>query len=921
MSSRAESAPTASVVATVLGDDPVAVAATLQAVRRQVYGPTRVVIAGNGEGIGALAERTGAGRVTTAAEALAALTGSDTHVWFLRAGAEPKPDALRALVSESARVDAAVAGSKLLQAANPERLLAVGIATDVFDEPYLGIDEDEIDHGQYDVVRDVAAVSGASMLVRRDLARGLGGPDAAMAPGAAAIDFCQRARLRGARVVVVPSSEVPFPVDRFAQETWREEAGRIRAMVKGYSWVTLAWALPLRFLVDLLDAVLAPLTGRWSAFRFLAAWLWALATLPSAFAARSGARAGRVAGDEELFRFQLRGSARMRRLGTGLGASVRARLDSDEGIDFAAIGRDLTQPAIVVGVLMLGFLLASTRALWSSGFPAARFSLPLGTSGWDAAAAYAGGWNPGGLGSIEQLPPFVGFAGVVQALVLDDPGRAAAVLVLGAMGLGVIGFIRLGRGLGIDLIPGAAAGLVLVAGPATRAVADAGTIPTLVGIGILPWAVRTVVAPWPAATRRRIGRGAGIVFVLGLLAIASPLLLLTALLLVVVAFGAGATDLAAVGRGALGGVLATAALFPWIGRADLEAYVSAGEAFWEPGVVMAVAAGAAAAAALLAGPAELAPAAIWGSVVAAGGAWVARLHDLGAGREVESAALAAVAMGTALVVAAVLEAVRRVESVTGWDRVVVGVGAVGALALVVSTALVVLPGRGGLPADELSDAVRFIDAAGEEATQSRVLLIGPAETLPGEFRAIRGAAYRVISAPLPTLAETWLPDPVASDEALETVLAEAIDGEMFRIGEQLAEFGVRWIVLTGDTPFQAILTSQLDLVPLEGLRRPAFVVDQPERAVRAITTTGEAWTPTPAGYEGDPAPDERLWVAESADPRWGPGAWSQRSWGNEVDAATGEATFSPIGPRRTQAQAVAVGMIVLLGVAWWGRRG
>ena len=152
----------------------------------------------------------------------------------------------------------AVAGSKLLRSDDPERLLAIGIATDVFVEPYLGIDEDEIDHGQYDVVRDVAAVSGASLLIRRDLVRGLGGPDPAMAPGAAAIDICQRARLRGARVVVVPSSEVAFPADRLAPETWREEAGRIRAMIKVYSLLTLVWALPVRFLIGLIDAFVAP---------------------------------------------------------------------------------------------------------------------------------------------------------------------------------------------------------------------------------------------------------------------------------------------------------------------------------------------------------------------------------------------------------------------------------------------------------------------------------------------------------------------------------------------------------------------------------------------------------------------------------------------------------------------------------------
>ena len=119
-----------------------------------------------------------------------------------------RPDALEALVYESERVDAAIAGSKLIAIEDTTKLLSVGVATDVFDTPYRGLDDGEIDAGQYDVVRDVAAVDVASMLIRRDIARGIGGLDPLLPPGAASIDVCQRARIVGGRVVVVPSSEV-----------------------------------------------------------------------------------------------------------------------------------------------------------------------------------------------------------------------------------------------------------------------------------------------------------------------------------------------------------------------------------------------------------------------------------------------------------------------------------------------------------------------------------------------------------------------------------------------------------------------------------------------------------------------------------------------------------------------------------------
>src|SRR3972149_6244802 len=85
---------------------------------------------------------------------------------------------------------------------------SVGYATDVFNAPYSGLQQGDLDQAQFDVIRDVAAVSDASMLIRRDLYRGLGGVDPAMPPTSAAIDFCQRARLRGGRVVGVPSGVV-----------------------------------------------------------------------------------------------------------------------------------------------------------------------------------------------------------------------------------------------------------------------------------------------------------------------------------------------------------------------------------------------------------------------------------------------------------------------------------------------------------------------------------------------------------------------------------------------------------------------------------------------------------------------------------------------------------------------------------------
>src|SRR5690606_9011486 len=103
----------------------------------------------------------------------------------------------------------------------------------------------------------VAFVSSVSMLVRRDLLRGLGGIDQKLAPVAAGLDLSQRVRVAGGRVIVVPSSEV-FHDRRCGRGDggWREQSGRMRAMLKAYRPITLIWMVPLAILTGIADSLI-----------------------------------------------------------------------------------------------------------------------------------------------------------------------------------------------------------------------------------------------------------------------------------------------------------------------------------------------------------------------------------------------------------------------------------------------------------------------------------------------------------------------------------------------------------------------------------------------------------------------------------------------------------------------------------------
>lgn len=910
------------VVAVILAGDPELLSETLDAVRAQVYGPPPAVVVGGDAEARRVAEAAAVPWRSSIDAAMRGLGPEVGHVWFVRAGVRPRRDALGALVVEAVRLDVGIAGSKVLDRDDPRRLVSVGFATDVFDVPYTGLDDDEVDQGQYDVIRDVAAVSGASMLIRRDLVRGLRGPDPAMASSAASVDLCQRARLLGARVVVVPSSVVTAPPPSTAPR-WREDAGRIRAMVKAYGALTLLWVLPGAFLVGLAVALAELPLGRWRLFDWVRAWAWNLVRLPSTIARRRRARRSRVVGDAELFRYQTRGSVELRRVARDLGDRVRARWGGEGGDALEALGREVRRPGFVAATATVLFVLAAVRSLWTAGLPAVGYTLPFPPSPTAVLRVYAGGWNPAGLGSPTSIRPITALAAVVDLLVPGPPRAAEWVLVGGALLLAVWGTVRLVNLWGVGPLPGAVAGIVVVAGPAAGFVAGSGAVDALVGLGLLPYALRLLLGPPARSWRALVGGIAAAAAIVGLVGVAFPVLLAAPLTVAVVATALDPRSWRAVPRGIAATVLGAPLLLPWIAEADADV-LRAGAAFWEPNPVVVGAFGVVAVAGLLAVPRRLAVPAAVGTVLAVAGAGLARAATLPeVGREPALAGAAVASVGVGLTVAAVLAGVAHPEA-RRWRRWTLGIGTLGAVTVAATALVVLLGGRAGLPGDRLTGALDFTMARAEDPSASRILLVGDPEALPGDRRSTGGdAVYRLVSAPVPGLWEAWLAPRRAGDDALEEVLGAMLDGTALRGGEELEPFGIRWIVVLGDgehaAAWQRVLGRQLDLLPLGGgLRAPAYE-NEATPAVRSHGETGRAWIWTGDGYAG-PAEQGRLWIAENADPRWTPAPWAQSSWGNEVAAEAGVARFSPDPRRRALAFVAAGSFLVLVGVAWAGRR-
>lgn len=866
-------------------------AQVLAAIKAQVYEPTAVVrVSGAAEANRLIA----AGRIPT------------DYYWLLDGATLPGPGALAELVGAAERVGASIVGSKIRNLRQPEEILSVGGATDVFGYPYTGLERGEVDQGQYDVIRDVAYVEPASLLIRRDLAEGIGGLDEKLPYLSAGLDLCRRSRLVGGRVVIAPGSEALRPEsDQERPSTWREQAGRLRVMLKTYSLVTLLWTVPAFFLVGLVMGVYRMFNGaRRGPLDWIMAWLWNLYRLPSTL--RSRARAVSMSGDNETFLYQVRGSVQLRELGSALGFLLGSGEADEAGDPYDAgdDGRSLSdaspafwrRPAAAAGVTAALFLLVYNRSLLTDGLPVTGYALPLAESAWDVLRAYAGGWHQGGLGSPEPMHPSVGATALVQALLGGRGPLAATLITVGSVTFGMTGAMRLVRRLGLGRAARLTAGAVYVAGAPVLALAGEGYWPAVAALGGLPWAWAGIAAPRSGHWLGRVGRWGRIGLASAWSACFLPVLAPAPLLF-------GALRAAAVrswrplARGTFGSLAAIPVLYPWLGAQDWRSVWGDGAGFHlAPAPWLAVPALVALAAAAT-GRGSPARAALTGGLLGSLGFLAARATELGAGREVTAAGHLLASLGLALAAAGALEAPRALSaSAAGTLRrsaCRVGLAAAAAVALLTLPALPA--GRAGLDEDRFAEPA-FAGARSDEYGPYRLLLAGPPDALPGERRRMEdGSAYRLLNGEA-SYPQAWLPDPLEGDRRLADTLEYLAEGGERRPGRMLAEYGIRWVVFTGETPLADALSPQLDMRPLSGLSYR--VLENETDAYRAVTDRGRPWRPAAPGYEGEAGPG-RVRLAENADLRWGPDG-AQDGWAAETSAAEGRAGFGPVRRFRTQ---------------------
>ena len=452
-------------------------------------------------------------------------------LWLLHDDSAPHPAALAELLFAVERAPSVtVAGCKQLDAAQPRKLLDVGLSTSGWAERLSLIDVDELDQGQYDGRSDVFAVNSAGMLVRRDVWDALGGFDPALPGAGDDIDFCWRNRLAGHRVVVVPSAKMFHVVDR------PHSMAQAKSARRGEVYLRLKhaplWKLPFLAAGALLGAVFQfllsviakdPAYGARQLFATLGVLLRPILLVKGRRrAGRSRRRPRTVIHSLQTPRRDVWAHRRSRLealdaedvVGDGAGGDDSAQVptgdSADDFVSLAAPARGWAGAGGVGAVLILaGISFAGLHRLFGADAVAGGALLPLsGTMSeiWRNASAW---WAALGAGYPGHGDPFDYVLWLIAAVGFGDGSLAVVWLILLAMPL---------AGLGAWAAVGALtqrrwvrfwAALVWASIPAFQVALGSGRLGALLAHLLIPWVVLGMLRAVGAAAKRRPNLAAG----------------------------------------------------------------------------------------------------------------------------------------------------------------------------------------------------------------------------------------------------------------------------------------------------------------------------------------------------------------------------------------------------------------------------
>lgn len=421
---------------------------TLDALRRQSIPPAAVTVVVQGDGdrvrrmpdIGRIVEGIIEARPSTGfAEAVALAqprVAPNSAVWLLADDTAPEPNALQLLAGALERSpSAAIAAPKLVRHDDDREIVSLGMSMTRWGRS-VQLAADELDQGQHDDAEDALGADVRGMLIRGEAPRVLR-PDTALSGADEGLDLGVRARLGGARLVLVPRARVAVqptgpaalpssPIAR-AWVTRRAQLHRRLAYAPAAA-VPLHWLslLPLalwRSITHLIAKRPGEVAPEWGAA------LASMLSLGALTRSRRAIRSFRSASWSAIAPLRVTREQLKQRLDDGHGSERGAVSELNF---FSGGGAWAVLAALVVSIAAFGTLLA-----WPALGGGALLPLRQTVSALWADATW--GLRDVGLGLVGPADPFAGVIAAVGSLWPAAPSFALVLVWLGALPLAVLG--------------------------------------------------------------------------------------------------------------------------------------------------------------------------------------------------------------------------------------------------------------------------------------------------------------------------------------------------------------------------------------------------------------------------------------------------------------------------------------------------
>lgn len=401
---------------------------------------------------------------------------------------------VRTLVQELFISNAAVVGPKLLQWHNSTLLQSVGFGIDRCGEVDPFIEQNERDQEQHDAVRDVFFVSSACMLVRSDLFRELNGFNQDISFFGEDLDFCWRAHLSGARVLVSPTAVARHMNDFESRSTSLiSKASVARNRARTVATLTSRIRLPFVWLQMLLTSAVETILGLFTGtFReSLASFRATLALVIDAsyiFKRRQQVRPLRRVAANEIAKLQVNGSARLTRF-----IRHRRALASREIASLVETKKRLRQSAtrtagttlLIVSLLII----VGSREIITDSSRVVGEMLPFENGSVSSSSIFANflsGWWSSGFGQASANPTGLGLIALGSFALFGNLALLQTLMIVGSLFIGLIGMWRLcGAFANTRVRLGAA--VVYVALPLSYEAISRGRFSALICVAAAPW--------------------------------------------------------------------------------------------------------------------------------------------------------------------------------------------------------------------------------------------------------------------------------------------------------------------------------------------------------------------------------------------------------------------------------------------------